>query len=120
MMESETLSHCLACQSQHFGHYIHTHAMMSAPSAVQYNFDRCNDCGLVFLNPRVAESELSHFYTESYLPYRIEEAWGRYASFVKKEVKLPPEFVPLSMVSDGMKLTHHYKQAIAFSILESE
>jgi len=85
MMESETLSHCLACQSQHFGHYIHTHAMMSAPSAIQYNFDRCNDCGLVFLNPRVAESELSHFYTESYLPYRIEEAWGQYASFVKKD-----------------------------------
>ena len=84
-MESETLSHCLACQSQHFGHYIHTHAMMSAPSAIQYNFDRCNDCGLVFLNPRVAESELSHFYTESYLPYRIEGAWGRYASFVKKD-----------------------------------
>ena len=36
------------------------------------------------------------------------------ASFVKKEVKLPPEFVPLSMVSDGMKLTHHYKQAVAY------
>lgn len=32
----------------------------------------------------------------------------------KKEIKLPKEFVPLSYVSDGMKLTHHYKQAMNY------
>lgn len=85
MRATEILNHCLACSSQNFGPYIQTHAMMSTPSSEKYNFDRCADCGLVFLNPRVAELNLSHFYTESYLPYRIEEAWGRYASFVKKD-----------------------------------
>jgi 2-polyprenyl-3-methyl-5-hydroxy-6-metoxy-1,4-benzoquinol methylase len=40
---------------------------------------------LVFLNPRVEESALGQFYTSAYLPYRVEEAWGKYASFVKKD-----------------------------------
>jgi DNA primase len=32
----------------------------------------------------------------------------------KKEVELPKEFVPLNNVSDGMKLTHHYRQAMSY------
>jgi 2-polyprenyl-3-methyl-5-hydroxy-6-metoxy-1,4-benzoquinol methylase len=59
--------------------------MMHDYTADQYNFDRCEDCELVFLNGRVSESELGAFYTKNYLPYRIEEAWGKYASFVKRD-----------------------------------
>ena len=50
-----------------------------------YNFDRCTDCGLVFLNPRIPEKELATFYTASYLPYRASEALGKYESFVQKD-----------------------------------
>ncbi len=48
-----------------------------------YNFDRCEECALVFLNPRVDAKELSAFYTEHYLPYRGASAWGKYAHFVE-------------------------------------
>jgi 2-polyprenyl-3-methyl-5-hydroxy-6-metoxy-1,4-benzoquinol methylase len=79
------LKECLACNSRNFATYEQTIAMMHQNSPTKYNFDRCNDCGLVFLNPRVNESELGQFYTASYLPYRVEEAWGKYASFVKQD-----------------------------------
>jgi 2-polyprenyl-3-methyl-5-hydroxy-6-metoxy-1,4-benzoquinol methylase len=59
--------------------------MMHEHSPTTYNFDRCEDCGLVFLNPRVPEADLGQFYTAAYLPYRVEEAWGKYASFVKQD-----------------------------------
>jgi 2-polyprenyl-3-methyl-5-hydroxy-6-metoxy-1,4-benzoquinol methylase len=59
--------------------------MMHQNLPAKYNFDKCNNCGLVFLNPRVDESALGQFYTSAYLPYRVEEAWGKYASFVKKD-----------------------------------
>jgi 2-polyprenyl-3-methyl-5-hydroxy-6-metoxy-1,4-benzoquinol methylase len=80
----EYLRQCLACNSTNHQAYIQTSAMMYSHSPTTYNFDRCNDCGLVFLNPRVKEEELAQFYTSAYLPYRVEEAWGKYASFVKQ------------------------------------
>lgn len=81
----EYLKNCLACNSTNFETFIQTSAMMHEHSKAKYNFDCCNDCGLVFLNPRVPEIELGKFYTAAYLPYRVEEAWGKYASFVKKD-----------------------------------
>jgi 2-polyprenyl-3-methyl-5-hydroxy-6-metoxy-1,4-benzoquinol methylase len=79
------LKKCLACNSSNFAAFEQTIAMMHDNLPAKYNFDRCNNCGLVFLNPRVDETELGQFYTASYLPYRVEEAWGKYASFVKKD-----------------------------------
>lgn len=32
----------------------------------------------------------------------------------KKEVELPKEFVPLNLVSDGFKMTHHYRQVMSY------
>ena len=58
---------------------------MHPASQMECHFDRCNNCGLEFLNPKVAESDLSQFYTHSYIPYCIEEGWGKYASFVKRD-----------------------------------
>jgi SAM-dependent methyltransferase len=81
----EYVTKCPACNSANFKAFIHTAAMMHEHSSVKYNFDRCNDCGLVFLNPRVPESALGVFYTSAYLPYRVEEAWGKYAAFVKRD-----------------------------------
>jgi 2-polyprenyl-3-methyl-5-hydroxy-6-metoxy-1,4-benzoquinol methylase len=81
----EHLSQCLACNSINHEAFVQTSAMMHEHLSTKYNFDRCNDCGLVFLNPRVPETELGQFYTAAYLPYRVEEAWGKYASVVKQD-----------------------------------
>lgn len=81
----EYLRECLACNSANFETFEQTTAMMHQNLPDKYNFDRCNECGLVFLNPRVDQTELKQFYTPSYLPYRVEEAWGKYASFVKQD-----------------------------------
>lgn len=51
-----------------------------------YNFDRCNSCKLVMLNPRVSQEDLHQFYDESYLPYRGPDAWGKYAGMVEKSL----------------------------------
>ena len=64
----EYLTECLACNSPDFKAFEQTIAMMHKNSPAKYNFDRCNSCGLVFLNPRVDETELGQFYTASYLP----------------------------------------------------
>lgn len=81
----EQLTHCLACNATNKESFIQTSAMMHEHSPTSYNFDRCTHCGLVFLNPRVSETALGKFYTSAYLPYRVEEAWGKYASFVKQD-----------------------------------
>lgn len=81
----EYLTECLACNSRNFESFEQTIAMMHQNLPAKYNFDKCNECGLVFLNPRVEETELGQFYTASYLPYRVEEAWGKYTSFVKQD-----------------------------------
>ncbi len=65
--------------------FIHTSAMMHDYTADQYNFDRCEDCGHVFLNSRVPQLELGKFYTKNFLPYRIKEEWGKHVSFIKRD-----------------------------------
>lgn len=59
--------------------------MMHKQGLTKYNFDQCEHCGLVFLNGRIPEAELGQFYSKNYLPYRVEEAWGKYAKFVKRD-----------------------------------
>lgn len=81
----EYLTECLACNSGNFEAFEQTIAMMHQNLPAKYNFDKCKECGLVFLNPRIDETELGQFYIASYLPYRVEEAWGKYASFVKQD-----------------------------------
>ena len=79
--------------------------MMHDYTADQYNFDQCEDCGLVFLNSRIPESELGKFYTKNYLPYRIEEAWGKYASFVKRD-QLNIDKAKVARVKDYHRLSN--------------
>ncbi|MEM7131097.1 MAG: class I SAM-dependent methyltransferase [Chloroflexota bacterium] len=81
--------------------------MMHEQQSELFNFDQCASCGLVFLNPRVPEADLKQYYTSTYLPYRAEEAWGKYAGFVKREqrnvdrkrVKRVKEYHPLTKTS---------------------
>ena len=76
------LTNCPACNSSTFRSFIETTAQMHT-SKERFNFDKCDDCQLVFLNPRVPLSKLKNYYTSHYLPYRGSEAWGKYESFVK-------------------------------------
>lgn len=82
----EQISNCLACGSSSFDSVERTKTMMHS-SREFFNFDQCHDCGLVFLNPRVPNDQLGHYYTEAYLPYRGDEAWGKYAKFVASSQK---------------------------------
>lgn len=81
----EYLKQCLACDSNKYQPFMQTPAMMHQHLPYKYNFDVCHNCGLVFLNPRVPGITLGQFYTAAYLPYRVEQAWGKYASFVKED-----------------------------------
>ncbi|RMB60983.1 class I SAM-dependent methyltransferase [Dokdonia sinensis] len=77
------LSACPVCKSQTFTSFIKSKAQMH-PSDEVFNFDQCSTCALVFLNPRVSESELKEYYTDYYLPYRGPKAWGKYEKMVLK------------------------------------
>lgn len=49
-----------------------------------FNFDQCQSCELVFLNPRLSEKDLKKYYTPYYLPYRGSSAWGKFKPLVEK------------------------------------
>lgn len=78
----DQVTYCPACSSISFESYIQTNAQMHDKKEV-FNFDQCNDCQLVFLNPRVPLDQLKNYYTSHYLPYRGSQAWGKYEHFVK-------------------------------------
>lgn len=52
-----------------------------------FNFDQCEECKLVFLNPRVPLDQLKKYYTSFYLPYRGAKAWGKYEKLVENSQK---------------------------------
>lgn len=58
-------------------------AAQLGPIAHSFRFVRCDDCGLVYINPRVAPADIGMFYGEDYLPHVGERAWGRFASVVR-------------------------------------
>lgn len=47
-----------------------------------FRFSLCHNCESIFLTNPVPESQLNQYYTDAYLPYRGEKAWGQYANFV--------------------------------------
>lgn len=56
--------------------------MMHIENAESYTFHRCQHCESIFLINPVPENQLNNYYTNAYLPYRGEKAWGKYANFV--------------------------------------
>lgn len=78
----DSLLKCPVCQSLKLTSFIQTKAQMHQDKEV-FNFDQCQDCEFVFLNPRVSEDQLKHYYTSYYLPYRGADAWGRYKKLVQ-------------------------------------
>lgn len=57
---------------------------MMHPTDELFNFDKCNSCDFVFINPRVNEKDLIKYYTSYYQPYRGSEAWGKFKPIVER------------------------------------
>ena len=79
----EKLDQCPVCKSPNLQPCIETGAQMH-PAAGIFNFDQCANCQLVLLNPRLNPTELMHFYTDFYLPYRGSKAWGKHSGRVEQ------------------------------------
>lgn len=77
---------CLICDSVKSEVIVTTSTMMG-DHGDDWNFHKCVDCNMVYLTPRVPESELDKYYTESYLPYRGASAWGKYSKLVEQDQK---------------------------------
>ena len=71
------LQNCPTCESNQFSKLIQTKAQMH-PSKSSFQFEQCENCKLVFLNPRLPLDQLKGYYSDYYLPYRGPEAWGKY------------------------------------------
>jgi ubiquinone/menaquinone biosynthesis C-methylase UbiE len=56
--------------------------MMHVEKREIFRFNLCHNCESIFLTNPVPESQLNQYYTDAYLPYRGEKAWGKYANFV--------------------------------------
>lgn len=82
----DTLEKCVVCNSRDIGSFIKSKTQMYENKEL-FNFDQCNQCDFVFLNPRVSEDQLKHYYTTYYLPYRGAKAWGKYKSLVLNNQK---------------------------------
>ncbi|MFW6329096.1 MAG: class I SAM-dependent methyltransferase [Alkalispirochaetaceae bacterium] len=75
---------CLLCGSSEASSQIETGTQMFSPDGRRWRFVRCRECGLVYLNPRVAPEELGRYYPPYYLPYRGPSAWGRFAPLAER------------------------------------
>lgn len=110
MSESEQKS-CAVCGSDDCPVFVRTSAQMHPAGGPEFAFRRCALCGYVFLADPVAPEDLGRFYTDSYLPYRGAEAWGKHAptvaasdrKLIDRRVSLVADFAALgpdSMVLD--------------------
>ncbi len=82
-ISTDRLLKCPVCASNHIEAFIQTETQMHETREV-FNFDQCKQCEFVFLNPRVSEHQLKHYYTSYYLPYRGPQAWGKFSGVVKQ------------------------------------
>ena len=73
--------HCPAC-GEDDGVSLQVTKTMMAPQSEKWNFDQCNSCAMVYLNPRVVQQEIGQYYPQYYLPYRGGAAWGKYENLV--------------------------------------
>jgi SAM-dependent methyltransferase len=81
MTESEQ-KNCRVCGGGDCPEFVRTPAQMFPAGGPEFAFRRCGECGYVFIAEPVAPAELGRYYTDSYLPYRGAEAWGKHAPTV--------------------------------------
>jgi SAM-dependent methyltransferase len=86
-MENKNAANCPICKKTESSFHLSTNALMHQANNELYSFNICNNCEAVFLTNPVTTEQLEHYYTDSYLPYRGAEAWGKYGSFVANSQK---------------------------------
>ena len=83
-MKKTLIESCPVCMSFDSIHYMTTKALMHQKNNERFTFNKCLQCDTVFLTNPVEEFLLKAYYTNNYLPYRGDSAWGKYRSFVAK------------------------------------
>lgn len=83
---ADRIETCMACGLGELQPWASLEAQMH-PTREEFEFQRCGNCGLVQLNPRVSSEELGRYYTHYYLPFRGPEAWGKYAPLVAMNLR---------------------------------
>jgi len=81
-----TIDNCPVCGSTSLRSFVRTGSQMHHNDRL-FNFDKCNKCDFVFLNPRLKFEDLKNYYTSHYLPYRGAKAWGKFECFVSQSQK---------------------------------
>jgi ubiquinone/menaquinone biosynthesis C-methylase UbiE len=104
------ITNCPTCNATTIDSFIKVSAQMHSSKEI-FNFDQCEECKLVFLNPIVPLDQLKNYYTSYYLPYRGAKAWGKYEKLVEisqqkldkrrvKRTKEAHDFSPNSLILD--------------------
>ena len=75
---------------------------------------RCNQCGLVYTNPRPTEETIQHFYPSDYVPYQEENLVWRYLEVFSKKNKLSDK---VKNDAKSVILKHRYAYPLDFSLL---
>ncbi|MFW6207628.1 MAG: class I SAM-dependent methyltransferase [Spirochaetota bacterium] len=83
---ADWISGCMACASADLRQWMRVPAQMH-PTAEQFDFQECGNCGLIQLNPRVSPENLGTYYSGYYLPFRGPAAWGKYAPLVQMNLR---------------------------------
>jgi len=83
---ADWIENCIGCGAADLMQWARVPALMH-PTAELFDFQRCGNCGLVQLNPRVSPEELEAYYSEYYLPFRGPSAWGKYAPLVAMNLR---------------------------------
>ena len=50
----------------------------------EFNVVKCNNCGLVYLNPRPTQTEISRFYSEEYSPFKSDK--NKLIKYVERKI----------------------------------
>lgn len=56
-------------------------------SGDEFNVVKCDNCGLIYLNPRPAPSELSMIYPDEYIPYRFDDYLSGFVNELRMAVQ---------------------------------
>lgn len=75
---------CLLCGSSRFLPLLESRVQLAPNTGEGFQFVRCLECDLVYLNPRPTADALARFHPPAYLPHRGPEAWGRWAPLVRR------------------------------------
>ncbi|MBI45823.1 MAG: hypothetical protein CMG66_06650 [Candidatus Marinimicrobia bacterium] len=62
---------CILCRSNKSSYY---KKIKEPLKSTYFTLVKCNDCRLIYLNPRPDESEIIKYYTSSYLPHRKDKS----------------------------------------------